>query len=68
VLYRLYNKFVHKTHQYVPLDHDSFGTKTSRLDVCRHVAMCIANKDIQLNFNQEYINIVIAIIPILWYL
>jgi len=30
--------------------------------------VCIVNLDIQMNFNQEFINIVIAIIPILWYL
>jgi len=30
--------------------------------------MCIVNMDIQMNFNQDCINIVIAIIPILWYL
>jgi hypothetical protein len=46
VLYRLYNKFVHKTHQYIPQGCDPFGSKTSRLDVCRHVAMCILNQDI----------------------
>jgi hypothetical protein len=64
MLYRLYYTFLHRTHKYIPQGRDSFGSKTLILDVCRHVAVCIVNMDIQLNFNQECINIVMAIIPI----
>lgn len=47
---------------------DHFVYKTLRLDVCVHVTTYIVNIDKSQNYNQEYVNIVIAVASILLYL
>ena len=44
---------------------DSSRLKTSILDVCKHVTALIGNNGVSLNFNQECINIILAIMFIL---
>ena len=50
----------HRTHQYMPQELDPLELKMLRLDYM-YVATCIVNKDI-LNFSQECVNIVIALV------
>jgi hypothetical protein len=54
--------------QYTSQGLDHFVYKILRLDVCVHVTTCIVNKDKSQNFNQEYVNIAIAVASILLYL
>jgi len=42
--------------------------KTLILDVCVHITSHIANNGISMKSNQEYVNIILAIISILLYL
>jgi len=39
--------------------------KTSILDVCKHVTALIGNNGVSVNFNQECVNIILAIMSIL---
>jgi hypothetical protein len=55
---------LHRTHQYRPQGLDSLGLKMLRLDFV-YVATCIVNKDIP-NFSQESVNMVIALVLILY--
>jgi hypothetical protein len=47
---------------------DNSASKTSLLDVSMHVTTHIVNICISINFNQEYVNIKLAIISLLLYL
>lgn len=53
---------LHTTHQYMPQGLDPLGLKTLRLDyIYIYVATCIVSKDV-LNFSQECVTIVIALV------
>jgi hypothetical protein len=55
------------THQYAAQGLDLAGTKSSILDICIHVDTHVVNNEVWVNFNQEYVNIILTIISIFLY-
>ena len=52
----------YNTHQYNAHILDRYGPKTSILYVCMHVATHTINNSISMNFNEEYVEIILSIL------
>jgi hypothetical protein len=54
-----HDTFLHRTHQYAAEGLDPSVSKTSR-DACTHVTKHIGNNIILVNFDEEYVNIILS--------
>jgi len=60
--------FLHRTHKYTLQELDLSESSAPMLDVYIHVNTHAGNKNSSMNFNQERVEIILAIVSVLLYL